>query len=478
MADILTPDLCVIGAGSGGLAAASLARAYGASVVLIERERMGGERLNAGCIPSKALVASARRAQALRTAAPFGMANDEPKINFRQVHDQVHEIINTISTNVSVERFEALGVTIVGGDAKFVDRRTVKAEDQLIRARRFIIATGSRPAIPPIPGLDTVPYFTSETIFENTRKLTHLVIIGGGPVGLELAQAYRRLGSDVTLVESGAVLSGSDPELVEIALRRMQEEGVTIRVNTAVTAIQLRSMGIGVVVKSSDTEETLDASHILVATGRVANLDGLDLGKARIRLAKGDPTKLQLSAALITTNPKVYAIGDASGGTQMTHLAVHQADLVVRNALLGTPVHFDPHAVPTVTYSDPEIAEVGLTEPEAKARFKSRYRVTRAAFAENDRARTERQSFGVAKMITASNGRIVGAGIVGPEAGELIAIFSYAIASKLTAQSLVSFVAPYPSLGEIAHKLGEAYLKDTAASPANARRMALKRLLP
>jgi pyruvate/2-oxoglutarate dehydrogenase complex dihydrolipoamide dehydrogenase (E3) component len=304
------------------------------------------------------------------------------------------------------------------------------------------------------------------------------VIIGGGPVGIELAQAYRRLGSDVTVVEAGAILGQSDPELVEIALRRMLDEGVAVRANTEVTAIQLRSMGIGVTIRSGETEDHLDASHILVATGRVANLDGLDLDKARIRHDKADPTRLQLSKGLKTTNRKVYAIGDASGGMQLTHLAVYQAALVVRNALFGTLVRNDRHLAPVVTYADPEIAEVGLTEPEARARLKTRYKVTRWSFTENDRARTERQSFGVAKMITDKGGRIIGAGIVGPQAGELIALFAFAIANKLSAGSLAAFVAPYPALAEIARHLGDQYFRDAAADPWVQRRIALNRMLP
>jgi pyruvate/2-oxoglutarate dehydrogenase complex dihydrolipoamide dehydrogenase (E3) component len=477
MADILTPDFCVIGAGSGGLAVAAAARAYGASVVLVEREKMGGERLNAGCIPSKALAAAARRAQALRTATPFGIGSDEPKVNFRGLHEHIHGIIDGIAANVSIERFEALGVEIVGGEAKFTDRRTVVAGETTIRARRFVIATGSRPAIPRIQGLDTVPYFTSDTIFENTRKLSHLVIIGGGPTGLELAQAYRRLGSDVTVIDKGPMLPDSDPELVEIALRRMIDEGVSLRPETEVTSITLRSMGIGVTVKSGETAGQLDASHILVATGRVANLDDLDLEKARIRHQKGDVPTLVVSSHLLTSNPKVYAIGDAAGGPQQTSLAVHQARQIVDHALLGRSFHNTTELVPTATFTDPEIAEVGITEPLAKKRLKTRYTVTRASFAENDRARTERQGFGVAKMITAGDGRILGAGIVGPEAAELIALFSFAVANKLKAETLSAFVAPYPTLSEIARQLGEQYLKGQGQTPWVKRRLALNRLL-
>lgn len=478
MAEILTPDLCVIGAGSGGLAVAVAARAHGASVVVVERDKLGGESLNATCIPSKALVAAGHHAHAVRGGAPFGIAADEPRINSRKLHDHVQEVIASLAPEDSVSRMEALGVEIAKAEARFVDPRTLSAGETLIRARRFVIATGSRSLLPEIPGLLGVPYFTTETIFDNTRKLTHLVIIGAGSVGLELAQAYNRLGTEVTVVEPARPLPQSDPELAEIALRRMREEGVDIRADTEVSLIQARSQGIGVIVKSGGREEMLDASHILVAIGRVPNLDSLDLDKARIRRSRSDPHRLEIGAGLKTTNRRVYAIGDAAGGPQMAHLADYQAGIVVRNALFGLPLRQRPELIPSVTYTDPEIAEVGLTEAAARRRRKDDFIVTRWSFAQNDRARILHQSFGVAKLITDRRGRVLGAGIAGSAAGELIALFSFAIANRLSTRHLAAFVAPYPTLSDIARCLGLEVERRQVANPVLRGLMAVNRLLP
>lgn len=478
MAEILTPDLCVIGAGAGGLAVAAAARGYGASVVLVERGRMGGDNLNTASVPSKAMTAAGFHAHAMRSGAAFGIAGEAPRINSRKLHDYVQQVVAGLAPDVSAGRLAALGARIVRAEARFADPRTLVAGDVLVRARRFVIATGARSLLPPIPGLLGVPYFTTETIFDNTRKLTHLVIIGGGPQGLELAQAYNRLGTQVSVVEPGRPLPGSDPELAEIALRRMQEEGVDIRSGTEVTLIQARSQGIGVVIRSGEREQVLDASHILVAVGRAPDLDSLDLGKARIRRSRLDPARLELGPGLKTTNRRVYAVGDAAGGPQAAHLADYQARIVVRSALFGLPLRHRPELVATVTYTDPEIAEVGLTEAAARQSRKDDFIVTRWSFAHNDRARALNQGFGVAKLITDRSGRILGAGIAGAAAGELIALFSLAIAHGLAARHLAELVAPYPTLAEIARRLGLEAQRRHAPDPVLARLLALNRLLP
>lgn len=478
MAEILTPDLCVIGAGAGGLAVAEAARAYGASVVLVERGRMGGENLNTASVPSKVLVAAGYHAHAIRGGAPFGIAADEPRINSRKLHDHIQQMIAAIAPDESAARLEALGAEIVNAEGRFIDPRTLSAGDKLIRARRFVIATGSRSLLPQIPGLAGVPYFTTETIFDNTRKLTHLVIIGAGSVGLELAQAYRRLGAQVSVIEPGRPLPDSDPELADIALRRMREEGVDIRADTEVVQIQARSQGIGVVVRSGEREQLLDASHILVAIGRAPNLDGLDLDKARIKRSSLDPARLEIGPGLRTTNRRIYAVGDVAGGRETAAVAGHQARIVVRNALFGLPLRRRDELVPNVTFTDPEIAEVGLTEGAARERLKTDFNVTRWSFAQNERARTLGQGFGVAKLITGRGGRILGAGIAGAAAGELIALFSFAIANRLSARHLAAFVAPYPTLSDIAHRLGIEAERRQAVNPLLLRLIALNRLLP
>ncbi len=460
MAELLKPDLCIIGAGAAGLAAAHAGRALGASVIVIERGQIGGD-LNLGSIPSKALIAAAHRSHALRTAAGFGLANDEPKLSLRATQGHIKQVVDALAIDQSVEHLAALGIQVIAAEARFIDRKTVEAGDTLIQARRFILATGSQPSIPSIKGLTDIGYFTSDTIFDNAKKLTHLVVIGGGPLGIELAQAFVRFGSQVTLVEPTTVLAQSDRELVDLALRRLREEGVDVREHTSINEIIARSQGIGIRISGPDgSEESLDASHILVTAGRVAKLQSLNLEKAKILMSKRDPSRLALKNSGQTSNRRVYAIGDAAGGGQQVLSAVTQANVAVRRALLG----FGSSAVtnfPRAIYCDPELAEVGMSEGQVRKRFKTRFRIVRTAFAENERANTTRQTYGVAKMICALDGRILGAGIIGPGAGELIGLFTLAIANGLSAQQLKDFVAPYPSLSDIAHQLGVEFMRDT-----------------
>lgn len=477
MADILTPDLCVIGAGAAGLALAEAARAFGASVIVVERGKLGGISLNSGSVPAKALAAAGAHAQTLRSGTPFGISAEEPRINTRKMHDHLDQVIAGIAPRTAEARLTAIGAELIKAEARFIDQRTLSAGETLIRARRFAIATGARPVVPTVPGIEGIAFFTTETIFDNTRKLTHLVVIGAGPLGLEIAQSYRRLGAQVTVIETGTPLAQSDPELAAIALRRMVEEGVDIRPNTVVTQIQPRSMGIGVTVRTGEQEQLLDVSHVLVATGRTPNLDGLDIDKAAIRRQKADPRFLELTAGLRTSNRRVYIIGDAAGGEQSAHLGEYHAQLVAGNLLFRLPLRPRLDHVPSVTYSDPEIAEVGLSETAAQLKHKGRVLVTRWSFAENDRARATRQTFGTAKMITDRRGKILGAGIVGNGAGELIALFAFAIANGLSARHLMAFVAPYPTYSEIARRLGLEFFRGQGSNPALRRLAEALRLL-
>jgi pyruvate/2-oxoglutarate dehydrogenase complex dihydrolipoamide dehydrogenase (E3) component len=476
VADILTPDLCVIGAGSGGLAVAAAARDFGASVVIVEKGRLGGSALNTGAIPLKALVASSARAQAMRDAAPFGIAAEEPRINFRRVHAHVEQVIAAVSPLSSVPHLKAQGVEFVGGSARFLSRKAVHAGETEIRARRFVIATGARPTVPAIPGLDAVPFFTTETILDNTRKLTHLVIIGAGATALELAQAYCRLGTEVTVVENGLTLAAVDAELAAVAMRRLVEEGVRLMPNAAVTAIQARSMGIGVAVRSEETDVLLDASHILIATDRVPALDGLDLEAAGIRRLKHAPHQLQLSSSLRTTNTRVYAVGDVAGG-QSVPSATHQARRVVRAALLGPMAGQSTDILPRLVATDPGIAEIGLNETEARRRYGVDFRVTRCAFADNDAARAGRTTLGLAKLLTHRSGRIIGAGVVGSDAAGLVSLFSLAMTAGIPAGRLAEFAVPYPSYAEIAVRLGQELQRGDLQRPLIQRLVALNRLL-
>ncbi len=476
MAEIFTPDLCIIGGGSAGLTVAAAARAFGASVVLVEKGAMGGDCLNTGCVPSKALIAASRHANTHNVSALYGVRYAAPKVDFGLVHKHVHDVIDSIAPHDSVERFEALGVKVVKAHGKFINARTLEAGEIRIEARRFVIATGSSAAIPPIPGLDSVPFLTNETVFDLTEKPGHLIIIGGGPIGMELAQAYQRLGARVTVIEMQDPLGKDDPELTAIALRRIEDDGVVVRANTGVTGVApADGGGIAVTVEAGELRETVTGTHLLVAAGRAPGIGDLGLTEARV---KHDKRGIAVNAGLRTSNRRIYAIGDVTGGLQFTHVAGYQAGLVVRNALFGLPVKNDTSIIPWATYTDPEIANVGMTEKDAREKYGDKFKVLRWSYAENDRARAERETSGMVKMIAHRNGKILGCGIVGAHAGELISLFAFAIANGLKAGSLLKFVAPYPTLSELAKRVGVEFYHDKLDNPWIGRWTRLIRLLP
>src|SRR5262245_53106306 len=356
MAERLQPDICVIGAGSGGLSVAAAAAAFGVSVVLVEKDKMGGECLNTGCVPSKSLIAAAKHARAVAEARAFGVAAGAPDIDFGKVHQHVHDVIAAIAPNDSKERFNGLGVRVIAGAARFKDRTAVAVGDEIKTvARRFVIATGSSPSLPPIAGLEAVPYLTNETVFDLTTRPQHLIVIGAGAIGLELAQAFRRLGAAVTVLEAGEPLAREDGECAAIVLDALAREGVDVRSNVAVTRVEGTAAKIKVIV--GEGEPAIEGTHLLIATGRRANTDGLALEQAGIAR---DGRGIVVDRGLKTANPRVYAIGDVAGRGQFTHLANYHAGLVIRNALFRLPVKVNEDLVPRVTFTDPELAHVGL----------------------------------------------------------------------------------------------------------------------
>ncbi len=463
MAETLKPDICVIGAGSGGLSVAAAAAAFGVPVVLIERHKMGGDCLNTGCVPSKALLAAAKRAALMRSAEPFGVTAQAVDVDFAKVHDHVQRVIAAIAPTDSVERFAGLGVRVIKGHAKFKDRRTVAVgEIYEIRARRFVIATGSTPALPPIPGLDQVAYLTNESVFSLSERPDRLIIIGAGPIGLEMAQAFRRLGSAVTVLEAAAPLAKDDPECAAIVLDQLERDGVVIRSGVKVVRAHYTSGGVTVTFEGAGGEETVEGRELLVATGRKPTTDGLDLEAAGI---KYDRSGIAVNKRLKTANRRVYAIGDcAAGQLQFTHAANYHAGLVIRNALFRLRVKVNNDAVPWVTYTDPELAQTGLTEAQARAR-KLKIRILRWPYHDNDRAQTERETHGHIKVITTRKGDILGATIVGAQAGELIAMWTLAIAQRLNVRSLTGIVLPYPTLSEIGKRAAIDYFTPRLTSP-------------
>lgn len=451
MSNILKPDLCIIGAGSGGLSVAAAAAQLGVSAVLIEKGAMGGDCLNAGCVPSKSVIAAAARAQTMREAGAFGVTGVDPQVNFGRLHGHVRSVIDGIAPTDSAERYRAMGVTVIGGEARFEDARTVRVGEQAIRARRFVIATGARPAIPDIAGLDEVAYHTNETIFDITRKPGHLAIIGAGAVGLELAQAYVRLGVAVTVIEAAEPLGGEDRELVSPVLDRLALEGVAFHIGARISRVAARKGGVRVFMKDhadESGERSVDATDLLIATGRRPVTDGLDLQQAGIAHDAGG---ISVDPYLRTTNRRVYAVGDVTGGPQFTHAASEHAGIVIRNAVFRLRARTDNRRVPRVVFTDPELAAIGLTEAEARESHRD-IRVLRWPFAENDRARTEREEAGHIKVVATPKGRILGVGIVGAHAGELIQVWSLAMANGLGLRAMTRYVPPYPTLGEVSRR--------------------------
>ena len=465
--EILRPDICVIGAGSGGLSVAAAAAAFGVSVVLVERGKMGGDCLNYGCVPSKSLIAAGKHAHSIAAGADFGVFADQMQVNFGKIHQHIHDVIAAIEPNDSVERFTGLGVQVIQAEAQFVDRRTVAAGEVRIRARRFVIATGSAPTVPPIEGLQKVPYFTNETVFGNTRRIGHLIIVGAGPIGLEMAQAFRRLGSDVTVLEAQEALAKEDRELAEVVLRRLADEGVNVITGARVARFEEQNgASLRAVYDDKEARRSVEGTHLLIATGRRPNVKDLNLKAAGIRYSDNG---IEVNKRLKTSNGRVFAIGDVTGGMQFTHLANYHAGLVIRAILFRLSAKEDPGIVPRVTFTDPEIAGVGLSEEEA-ARQYGTIRVLRWPYAENDRAQAERRTEGFIKAITDKRGRILGAAIVGAQAGELIQMWALAITQRLNIKAFTGIVSPYPTYSEISKRAAITYFTPSLTNP-NLRRL-------
>jgi pyruvate/2-oxoglutarate dehydrogenase complex dihydrolipoamide dehydrogenase (E3) component len=464
-------DLCVIGGGSGGLSVAAGAVQMGARVVLIEAGRMGGDCLNAGCVPSKALLAAAHRAADM--AGGLGVAPAAAQVDFGAVKDHVAATIAAIAPHDSEGRFTGLGVTVLRGHAAFTGPREVAVGEILVRARRFVVATGSSPAIPPIPGLDAVPYLTNESIFDLRERPGHLVILGAGAVGVEMAQAHARLGCLVTVLEADRALGREDPELVAPLLARLRVEGVVIREGARVAAVTATTTGVALRLADGGVVE---GTHLLVATGRKPNCEGLGLDLAGIRHGTAG---IEVDRGLRTANRRVFAIGDVAGQGQFTHLAGYHAGLVVRSALLALPVRARNDHIPRAIYTDPELAQVGLTEAEARARYGAWLEVVRKTYDSNDRARAEGRAEGLMKVMIVA-GRPVGAGVTGPLAGELIGYWSLAIANRLRMSALAGTVFPYPVRAELVKACAGAYFSPRLFANAGLKRVVrlIQRLLP
>ena len=461
MKDSLRVDICVIGAGPGGLSVAAGASQMGASVVLVERGDLGGDCLNTGCVPSKALLAAGNIAWAIRNAGPFGIESQDPKIKDEDVYNHIYSVIDAIKANDSVERFEDLGVTVLRGHACFISPKRItvssSSSSEIIRveARRFVIATGSSPLLPPISGLDEVDYQTNKTIFQGPDLPGHLIVIGGGPIGIEVAQAHNNLGVRVTLLEMAAIMPKDDRELVDVLRCRLIKDGIDIIEGAVVTGVEKTVSGIAVAYKGNGEEGRclIEGSNIIIAAGRCPNVNGLGLDEAGVLFSKKG---VEVDVRLRTKNKRIFAIGDVVGGPQFTHVASYHAGVVIKNALFRWPARANYRCVPWVTYTSPELAQVGLTEAQAK-KIGCAIRVLRWPYNDNDRAQAEALTEGMIKVVVTNKGKILGCGIVGAGAGELIQTWVLAISKNLKIDSIANIITPYPTLGEISKRVAGSF---------------------
>ncbi len=453
----LKVDLCIIGAGSGGLSVAAGAAQMGAKVALVEKHKMGGDCLNYGCVPSKALLAAAKTVHAIRQGERFGITCGKLNIDFTKVHAHVHNTIANIAPHDSVERFNKLGVNVLIDAGEFINPKQLRTSDTIITARRFIIATGSTPTTPDIEGLTNTFYLTNETIFDLETCPKHLIIIGGGPIGCEMAQAHRLLGSEVTMLVRHEILPRDDRDLVDVVRQQLSNDGIRLYEYAQTDSIEHHANGVKVNYQQNQLELCVVGSHLLVATGRTPSVNGLGLANAKVDYTVRGIT---IDERLRTSNKKIFAIGDVIGHFQFTHMANYQAGIVIRNALFRLPTKINLMAIPWVTYTEPELANVGITTHQLQDddnQIRDDIKTYEADYADNDRAQTELITNGKIKVTTTLKGQVLGATIVGHNAGELLLPWSLAIKNKLKISALADITVAYPTLSEINKRVAGNY---------------------
>lgn len=469
-------DLVIIGGGVGGLVTASVAGQLGLDVVLIEREAaLGGDCLHYGCVPSKTLIRSAEIAHHVRTASDFGIDATPGSTDLGRVMGRVREVIERIQVHDDPERFRSYGIDVRFGEARFVDPHTVAVGNGTLRGRRFVIATGSSPAVPPIEGLEGLGYLTNETVFAQEQLPGRLAVLGGGPVGVELAQAFARLGSEVTIIEQAEeLLAREDHELTAELTDALRAEGVTVRVQTAVQSVEQAAGGKAVHCSGPEGAQAIEVDEILVATGREPNVRDLTLENAGVDYGRGGVT---VDARLRTSAKHIFACGDCCGPYPLTHAAEYQAGIVIANAVFRWPKKVDYRVMPWATYTDPELAHVGLTEAAAREQGLD-VQVARFPFKDVDRALAEGHERGQAKLIV-HRGRLIGASILGPHAGELIHEAVLAMQTRTKIGAIVGMVHAYPTLSQI-HRRALSSLYSPRLFAPRTRRLVrwLNRLLP
>jgi pyruvate/2-oxoglutarate dehydrogenase complex dihydrolipoamide dehydrogenase (E3) component/uncharacterized membrane protein YdjX (TVP38/TMEM64 family) len=442
-------NLVVIGAGSAGLVTAYIAAAVKARVTLIEKDEMGGDCLNTGCVPSKALIRSARYVDLIRRHREFGIREASSQHDFAEVMDRVHRVIATIEPHDSVERYQGLGVEVIKGEARITGPWSVEVNGRSLTTRHIVVATGARPLVPPIPGIEETGYHTSETLWSLRENPGRLLVLGGGPVGCELSQAFQRLGAQVTQVEMlTRVLNTEDPEVSGTVEARLREEGVRVLTDHKAVGFEVADRGKVALLEHRGETHRIPFDSLLVAVGRQARVEGFGLEEVGVTVRDG---RIETDAYLRTRVPTIHACGDCVGPYQFTHAASHQAWHAAVNSLFANPFKrfkVDYSVLPHATFTDPEVARVGLNEEEARRRGVE-YQVTRYDMAEQDRAIVEGEAHGFVKVLTPpGKDRILGATVVGIHAGDLISEFSLAMKHGIGLNKILGTIHPYPTLAE------------------------------
>jgi pyruvate/2-oxoglutarate dehydrogenase complex dihydrolipoamide dehydrogenase (E3) component len=476
-------DVVVIGAGAAGLSVAAISAGLGLKVALVERGRMGGDCLNYGCVPSKALLAAAHAASEARNAARFGLRLPPPEVDWAGVRAHVQGAIARIAPNDSAARFRGMGVEVVEASAHFLSPDAIEAGGRRLGFRRCVVAAGSAAIVPDLPGLDGVPWFTNETIFDLEEPPGHLLILGGGPIGLEMAQAHARLGCLVTMLEAAPrIAPHEDGELVEGLRPFLHADGIEFRQGTRVSRVERPEDGTGGVVAVLEDGARVVGTHLLLAIGRAPRLSGLDLPAGSVAASpRGIATRRDLRS---TSNRRVWAAGDIAdpeglGPRAFTHVASQHAGIVVRSMLFRLPgTRLDYDALPRVTYTDPELAQIGLTEEEARAAGHRDVSVLRWPLSENDRAVAEGRPEGSVKLVVGRGGRLLGAGILAPRAGEMAGLYGLMIGRRLPLSALAGMVLPYPTLSEAGKRAASEHYTPRLLSPSTKRLIGWLKRLP
>ncbi len=451
-------DICIIGGGAAGLVVAAGGASLGAKVALVEKHKMGGDCLHYGCIPSKTLLKSAMVAHTMRTAERSAIPAHNPNPDLSTVMERVAAVIKSIEPHDSPERFRELGVDVILGGGQFTGPNSFSVDGREIRAKHFVIATGSRAAVPTIDGIENTPYLTNEQVFDLREPVPSLIVIGGGPIGIEMAQAFERLGSKVYVIQRDTqILPREDADMAAVVAEQLKNEGIELLTGHSTVRVEGSAGNIRLLLKDAHgNEKSINASHLLVAAGRRANVENLGLKAAGVELHNG---RIISDTRLRTTNKRIFVAGDVAGGPQFTHMAEHHAGVVLRNAIFRLPAKVEQKVIPWATFCDPELARVGLSETEAKEQGIAHKAYT-FPFQDMDRARADGTSEGFAKIITSPKGKLLGAAIVGPHAGELIHEYVLAIAKGMKASDLSSVIHIYPTLAQINRRVADARMKE------------------